>query len=78
MSSATPYQPLRIQVEEGAEVTWTNNDSVVHTVTDVNNAFDSNLINADESWSYTFNTEGTYNYYCTMHPWMRGAVEVTS
>jgi plastocyanin len=74
--STSPYQPLRIQIEEGTEVTWTNNDSMVHTVTDVENNFDSNLIDAGESWSYTFNAEGTYNYYCTMHPWMRGAVLV--
>lgn len=75
-SSTTPYQPLRIQVEEGTEVTWTNEDSVVHTVTDVNNTFDSNIIAAGESWSYTFDSEGMYNYYCTMHPWMRGIVDV--
>lgn len=74
--STTPYQPLRIQVAEGTKVTWTNADSVVHTVTDVNNNFDSNLINPGESWSYTFTKEGTYNYYCTLHPWMRGTVEV--
>jgi plastocyanin len=74
--STTPYQPLRIQVQEGTEVTWTNEDSVVHTVTDVNNEFDSNLIGAGESWSYTFTEEGTYDYYCTLHPWMRGAVLV--
>jgi plastocyanin len=75
-SSTTPYQPLRIQVENGIEVTWTNEDSVVHTVTDVNNEFDSGIINADESWSYKFDSEGTYHYYCTLHPWMRGIVEV--
>lgn len=74
-SSTTPYQPIRIQVQEGTEVTWTNDDSVVHTVTDVDK-FDSNLINAGESWSYTFTEEGTYNYYCTLHPWMKGTVEV--
>ena len=75
-SSTTPYEPIRIQVQEGTEVTWTNDDSVVHTVTDVNNKFDSNLINSGESWSYTFTEEGTYNYYCTLHPWMKGTVEV--
>ena len=75
-SSTTPYEPIRIQVLGGTEVTWTNDDSVVHTVTDVNNKFDSNLINSGESWSYTFTEEGTYNYYCTLHPWMKGTVEV--
>lgn len=76
--SATPYQPLRIEVAPGTTVTWTNNDSVVHTVTDVDNGFDSALISPGASWSYTFESEGEYNYYCTIHPWMRGAVEVES
>jgi plastocyanin len=74
--STAPYQPLRIQIQAGTEVKWTNEDSAVHTVTDVDNAFDSNLISAGESWSHTFGEEGAYNYYCTVHPWMRGAVLV--
>lgn len=77
-SSATPYQPLRIDVPLGTMVTWTNNDSVVHTVTDVNNGFDSGLIGPCRSWSYMFASEGEYNYYCTIHPWMKGAVKVDS
>lgn len=76
--SATPYDPLRIEVAPGTTVTWTNSDSAVHTVTDVDNGFDSELINPGESWSYTFESEGEYNYYCTIHPWMKGAVEVES
>lgn len=76
--SATPYDPLRIEVAPGTAVTWTNDDSVVHTVTDVDNEFDSKLINPGESWSYAFESEGEYNYYCTIHPWMKGAVEVES
>lgn len=76
--SATPYDPLRIEVAPGTTVTWTNNDSTVHTVTDVDNGFDSELINPDETWSYIFESEGEYNYYCTIHPWMKGTVEVES
>ncbi len=74
--STAPYDPLRIEVEPGTTATWTNNDDVVHTVTDVDNGFDSELINPSESWSYTFESEGEYNYYCSIHPWMKGTVEV--
>jgi plastocyanin len=73
---ANPYQPLRIEVQAGTAVTWTNEDSVVHTVTDVDNRFDSMLIDPDGSWSHTFDDEGEYVYYCTIHPWMKGSVKV--
>lgn len=73
---ADPYQPLRIEVQAGTTVTWTNEDSVVHTVTDVDNRFDSQLIEPGGSWSYTFDDEGEYVYYCTIHPWMKGSVKV--
>lgn len=72
------YQPEHIVVKAGTTVVWTNKDSVAHTVTDSNNVFDSNLISPGETWSHTFKDGGTYNYYCTIHPWMRGAVEVES
>ncbi|NOJ27408.1 MAG: hypothetical protein DA330_05295 [Nitrososphaera sp.] len=71
-----PYQPLHIEVSQGTTVTWTNNDSVVHTVTGTNNEFDSNLIYKDNSWSFKFDSAGQYDYYCTIHPWMQGSVKV--
>lgn len=73
---ASPYQPLRIEVQVGTNVTWTNKDNVVHTVTDINNAFDSKLIYPTSNWSHIFGNKGEYIYYCTIHPWMKGGVEV--
>jgi plastocyanin len=70
------FRPLYVEVESGTIVTWTNGDNIVHTVTDVNNKFDSNLIPPNESWSHTFDIGGLYNYYCTIHPWMKGMVKV--
>jgi plastocyanin len=70
-----PYTPSAIQVSAGSSVTWTNNDSVMHTVTSDGN-FDSGFIQAGQQWSYAFESHGIYNYYCTLHPWMKGAVDV--
>jgi len=70
-----PYTPSAIQVGAGSSVTWTNNDSVMHTVTSDGN-FDSGFIQAGQQWSYAFESHGIYNYYCTLHPWMKGAVDV--
>ena len=74
--SVEHFKPLYIEVESGTTVTWTNGDKIVHTVVDVNNAFDSKLIQPNESWSYTFDTKGSYDYYCTLHPWMKGTIKV--
>lgn len=71
------YLPPVIRVSAGTTVTWTNNDSIIHTVTDVANTFDSGLIQPNESWNYTFNTKGQYQYFCTIHPWMKGEVIVS-
>ena len=50
---------------------------MVHTVTEQESeSFDSGFIQAGGDWDYTFDDAGEYNYYCTLHPWMKGAVLV--
>lgn len=71
------YFPPTIQVSPGTTVTWTNQDYVVHTVTDLGGKFDSQLIQPQDIWKHTFDTDGTYNYFCTLHPWMKGTVIVS-
>jgi plastocyanin len=71
------YSPIIIQIITGTTVTWINNDSVIHTVTDIGGTFDSDLIQPDSSWKHTFYNEGKYTYFCTIHPWMKGIVIVT-
>ncbi len=71
------YSPTIIQIITGTTVTWTNNDSVFHTVTDIGGTFDSDLIQPDSSWKHAFYNEGKYTYFCTIHPWMKGIVIVT-
>ncbi len=72
------YQPATLQVRVGTTVTWTNQDNVSHSVTFRNGMKDSGLFAQGQSFSYTFNTPGTYQYYCTVHPSMVATVIVTS
>lgn len=72
------YQPTNIQVKVGTTVTWTNQDNVPHSVTFKNGMKDSGLLSQGQSFSYTFNTSGTYQYYCTVHPYMVATVTVVS
>jgi plastocyanin len=61
----------------GTTVTWTNNDpGQIHTVTAADGSFDSGFLSTGQSWSYTFDNPGTFDYSCTPHPWMQGRIEV--
>lgn len=74
------YKPDKITIKKGTTVTWTNNDSAGHDITPENpsDAFKaSKLLKKGESYSFKFETPGTYNYYCSPHPYMKGVVEVT-
>jgi amicyanin len=71
------YANKDIQVKVGETVTWTNKDLVGHTVTSDSGAFESGNINKDQSFSFTFTSEGTFPYHCAPHPWMKGKVTVT-
>lgn len=71
------YLPHTIQVTRGSSVVWKNDDNVIHTVTEVeNNEFDSGLIQTGSQWKHIFETEGQFDYYCALHPWMKGSVVV--
>jgi len=66
-------------VQVGDTVTWYNNDTVSHTVTSYppgSVPLDSPTLSPGETWSYTFTSDGTYEYYCTIHTTMRGTVVV--
>lgn len=78
--SSKGYSPDVAHVVIGVNntVTWVNNDSVTHTVTSVTYLFDSGNLKAGQSWSYTFETPGTYQYRCIYHGWMTGTVIVTA
>lgn len=74
------FEPMTIKVKVGTKVTWTNKDSVAHTVTTQDGApaaIDSGLFGKNKSYSFTFTKSGTYNYYCQPHPYMKGTVIVT-
>lgn len=66
-----------LTIPVGTTVTWINDDEgQIHTSTAVDNSFDSGFLAFGESWSYTFETAGEFEYLCTPHPWMRAKVVV--
>ena len=75
--STKAYSPAVIKVSAGTIVTWTNDDKIIHTVTDLGNEFDSGFIQPNETWKHTFDAKGNYYYFCSIHPWMKGTVIVS-
>jgi len=71
------FQPTTVSVPVGTTVFWTNMDPVDHTVTDVDQYWDSGLFGEGGVFAKTFDTPGTYVYYCIPHPIMIGTIEVT-
>src|SRR5215471_12970993 len=78
-NTAGYYSPANFTVKIGTTVTWVNHDGTTHTVTTKgSNLFDSGNIPTGGSFSYQFTQAGTYEYYCTIHPWMTGTIVVTT
>ena len=75
------YVPSRITARVGQAVTWLNQDSAFHSVTsghygDPTGDFDSGYMDPYQSFTLTFEQAGTVDYFCTLHPWMKGQVVV--
>lgn len=71
------FDEKTITVKAGDTVVWTNYDSAPHTVTATSGGdFDSGKMSKESTWSMTFDTPGTYEYYCAYHPSMTGKVVV--
>lgn len=68
------FQPAELTIKVGDTVTWTNEDSAIHTAT--GDGFDSGNLGKGETFSHTFNEIGTFDYICTIHPYMKGKVVV--
>jgi amicyanin len=70
------FAPQRITVKVGATVTWINEDDVPHTVASSSRVFKSKALDSEDKFSFTFTTPGTYEYFCSLHPHMTGAIVV--
>ena len=76
------FIPAEVSVSVGETVTWSNDDSAAHTVTSgipsegPDGIFDSSLFMAGTTFEHTFDEAGQYDYFCMVHPWMTGKVQV--
>ena len=70
------FKPDIVNIQVGTKVIWHNNDSVIHTVTARDKSFDSGNLRDGDTFSYTFQEKGIFEYYCIPHPYMTGEITV--
>ena len=70
------FAPQRLVVKAGTTITWINDDDIPHTVASSTKLFKSNALDTKDKFSFTFTTPGAYEYFCSLHPHMTGAIVV--
>jgi amicyanin len=70
------FTSREMTVAVGTTVKWVNHDDIPHNVIDKNKAFRSKALDTDDSYSFTFASAGTYDYFCGLHPQMQGKIIV--
>jgi plastocyanin len=77
------FNPSSVSIMKGDTVVWSNHDSAAHTVTSGSPAdgpsgmFDSSLLIGGKSFEHKFDSSGSVDYFCMVHPWMTGSVKVS-
>jgi plastocyanin len=70
------FTPDTTEIAVGTTVTWTNDDDIPHAVGANDLSWRSHAMDTGESFSYTFTKPGIYEYFCTLHPHMKGKIVV--
>src|SRR3970282_1005532 len=77
------FIPSSVSIMKGDTVVWSNDDTAAHTVTSGSPAdgpsgmFDRSLLIGGKSFEHTFDSSGSVDYFCMVHPWMTGRVQVS-
>jgi len=75
------FIPSVVEINAGESITWQNQDAAFHSVTsgtydNPDGLFDSGHLDPYQSFTLTFDNTGVYDYFCTLHPWMNGQIQV--
>jgi hypothetical protein len=70
------FDPKTLTVQAGQAIRFTNSGKIAHTATQSQAAFDTGFLKNGESATLTFDTPGTFTFFCQPHPWMQGTIVV--
>ncbi len=71
------FTPAALTVKQGTKVTFVNHDDIPHSIVGVGGKFRSKALDTDQSFEFTFATAGDFDYFCGLHPHMKGKIIVT-
>jgi plastocyanin len=71
------FTPPTLTVKLGTKVTFENHDDIPHSIVNAAGKFRSKALDTDQSFEFTFATAGDYDYFCGLHPHMKGKIIVT-
>lgn len=70
------FSPSELKIKKGDSVIWVNRDYTEHTITSDSGELDSGYLKEGKIYDHVFNTPGTFEYYCSLHPSMTGKIIV--
>jgi len=70
------YSPADLTINAGTTITWTNNDAAIHDATERDRSWNTELLSKSEAGEITFDEPGTFEYFCSIHPWMEASITV--
>ncbi|MDQ6662755.1 MAG: cupredoxin domain-containing protein [Chloroflexota bacterium] len=72
------FEPATLTITKGTQITWTNASDAPHMVTSDTGAFNTpDNLTGNKTFTMVFNTAGTFNYHCDIHPYMKATITVT-
>jgi plastocyanin len=71
------FKAATVTVPAGTTVVWENGDDIAHNVVALDGTFRSQALDTEDKFSFTFAAAGTYEYFCSLHPRMKGEIVVT-
>jgi plastocyanin len=71
------FKPDAITVPVGTRLTWENDDDIPHSIVETMGKFHSPALDTEDKYAFTFDKPGTFEYFCGLHPHMKGKVVVT-
>jgi plastocyanin len=71
------FTPAAIRVPVGTKIVWQNTDDTAHSIVETTGKFRSAALDTEDKFSFTFDKAGSYEYFCGLHPQMKGKVVVT-
>jgi plastocyanin len=71
------FKPDIITVPVGTRIVWQNDDDIPHSIIETQDKFHSPALDTEDKYAFTFAAAGTFDYFCGLHPHMKGKVVVT-